>query len=189
MIVTDRDKLSLKFIKKFKVATTDTIAELFYPNLVIARRRLKLLCDNKLIKRDRDHFTAQYYYYFKKTKQLKHKILLTDFYRELNKTSEIVLFENEFRCENIIADGLAVYKINSQPYIVFIEIEISNKGIDIEKYENLYRSGKYKRYFPVFPSIIVITDKKIPYSNLNIIQVNEDIENLRGSLYEKENVS
>lgn len=183
MIVTDRDKLVLEFINKFKFATTDTIAELFYPNLVIARRRLKLLYDNKLLKRDRDHFTAQYYYYNTKSKQMKHQLLLTDFYRELNKIAEIVFFENEFKCENVIADALAVYKLNEIAYVAFIEVEISNKGIDLDKYEKLFRSNKYEKYFNgVFPLIIAITNKTIPKTSLKIIEVNEDIENLRGKL-------
>lgn len=178
MIVTNRDKKVLAFLDEFRIATTDTIQELFYPSLRVAQTRLKLLYDNKLIKRDRDHFTSQYYYYIKKPKQLRHDLLLTNFYREINKLADIELFKKEFTVDNIRADGLIAYKRNKR-YIAFAEVQIANTPLDILKYEKLYKSNQYKKYFPTFPFIYAITDKKIPSSSLKIIQINEDMSNIK----------
>lgn len=179
-MITKRDIRAIEFIEKFKVATTDTIAELFYPNTKIAQRRLKIITDNKLLKREREHFTAQYYYYIRKSNQLKHSLLLTDFYRELNKIATIEHFDSEFIVGDLRSDGLVVYKINGTAYVAFVEVQISNTSIDIAKYEKLHKSAKYKNFFPVFPLIIAITNKNIPDTNLKVIQINEDIENIRG---------
>ncbi|NLY46814.1 MAG: hypothetical protein GX053_12635 [Tissierella sp.] len=179
MRITERDRKVLDFIENFKIATTDTIQELFYPSLKVAQRRLKLLHDNKYIKRDREHFTSQFYYYIRKPKQLKHSLLLTDFYRELNKTSSIELFKNEFIIEDLRSDGFVAYELKGKKDIAFVEVEISNKGFDIEKYERLYKSMKWRKLFPKFPTIIAITDKPLPSTRLKVIQVNEDMSNLK----------
>lgn len=179
MIVTERDKKVLNFIEKFNVATTDTIQELFYPSIRVAQHRLKLMYDNKLLKRERDHFTAQYIYYIRKPKQLRHDLLLTDFYREMNRLTDIELFEKEFTIDNVRPDGLIAYRYKGKSYIACIEVQIANIALDVEKYEKLFKSGKYKKYFPVFPLVYAITNKKIPYTELKIIRVNEDMSNLK----------
>lgn len=179
MMVTAKDKEVLQFIEKFKVATTSTISELYYHNLKWTQRRLKKLYDNKYLKRERDHFTSEYYYYIRKTRQLRHDLLLTNFYREMNKIVDIELFEKEFTIENMRADGLIAYRHKNKGYIAFVEVQIANIPLDVEKYESLYKSGKYKKYFPVFPLIYAITDKKIPNTTLKVIRINEDMSNLR----------
>lgn len=179
MIVTERDKKVLNFIEKFNVATTDTIQELFYPSIRVAQHRLKLMYDNKLLKRERDHFTSQYYYYLRKPRQLRHSLLLTDFYREINRLTQIELFEKEFTIDNVRPDGLIAYRYKGKSYIACIEVQIANIALDVEKYEKLFKSGKYKKYFPVFPLVYAITNKKIPYTELKIIRVNEDMSNLK----------
>lgn len=180
-MITKRDRTVIEWLEKFGVAKTDTIAEIFYPNIKVARRRLKAIYDANLLKREREHFTSQYYYYTKKPQQLYHKILLTDFYKDLNKKVNIKLFENEYVCEDIRADGLVAYEINNETYIAFVEIQISNQPLDIAKYDRLYRSGKYKLHFKTnnFPLVIAITNKNnIPKTNFKIIRINEDMSNL-----------
>lgn len=184
MIVRDKEKQVLEFIEKFKVATTDTLAELFYPSLRYAQQRLKKMHDSKLIKRDRDHFTSQYYYFTQRPKQLRHSLLLTNFYRELNRIANIEFFDNEFVIEHVRADALVAYSLQGKGYVAFIEVQIANMPLDIGKYEKLYRAELYKKYFPVFPLIIAITDKNISKSDLKVIKVNEDIENLSRVLNE-----
>lgn len=182
MIVTERDKEVLIFINKFKIATTDTINELFYPSLRVAQHRLKLLYENKLLKRDRDHFTSQYYYYTSKPKQLIHSLSLTNFYREINKFVEIKHFDNEFTYfEGIRPDGfLAAELPNGKKEIYFIEIERSNKP-DVEKYEELFKVGEWKKVFPKFPKVIFVTDKQVSNSKyFDVIKINEDMRNIRG---------
>lgn len=178
MIVTERDKKLLRFIEKFRIATTDTIQELFYPSLRVAQNRLRLMTENKLLKREREHFTSQYYYYIKKPTQVRHSLLLTSFYRELTKIAQIEVFEKEFSIEDIRPDGLVAYRYDNKNYIAFVEVQISMQPLDIGKYERLYKSGKYKGYFPVFPLIIAISDKKLPETKLQVIHLDEDLKSI-----------
>ena len=78
-MITKRDLKVLNFIDEFKVATTSTIQELYYPSLRVAQIRLKKLCENNDLKRERYHFTQEYIYYFNKTKQQRHDLILTNF--------------------------------------------------------------------------------------------------------------
>lgn len=195
-MITSKDRKVIDFIEKFKIATTDTMAELFYhnkedaeinpglTNIKTAQRRLRIICEANLLKREREHFTAQYYYYIKKPVQLRHSLILTNFYRELHKIAEIKYFECEYICDNVRADGLVAYILKGINYVAFVEVQIANTPLDIGKYEVLYKSGNYKNYYPLnklrtFPQLVAITNKSIPESNIKIIKVNEDIDNIR----------
>ncbi len=180
MIVTDRDNKVLDFISDYKVATTKTITELFYPSERVAQRRLKLLADNNLLKRDRDNYTSQFYYYNKKPRQLRHSLLVTDFYREFTKIAKIEMFKTEFIIEDVRADAFIAYEIAGKKDIAFLEVQIANSQLDLEKYAKLDKSGKLRKYrFPRFPLIISVTNKNIPKSYLRVVQVREDMSNLK----------
>lgn len=180
MIVTARDRKVIDFISEFNVATTSIIQELFYPSIRVAQNRLKLMYDNKILKRDREHISNQYYYYInRKPKQIYHNILLVKFYKELKKLVEVKIFDKEFEVGKLRSDGFVGYRINNKNYIAFIEVELSNRP-DVKKYEKLYRSREYKNVFNgVFPLIIYITNKNIPNTNLKVIKVNEGMNNLK----------
>lgn len=179
MRISNNDKKTLEFIQKFNVATTNTIYDLFYPSLRMAQYRLKALYDNKILKRDRDHFTSQYCYYYKKPKQLRHDLLLTEFYRVMNKLAQIEFFEKEFPLDDVRPDGLMAYRHKNKSYIAFVEVQIANTALDVKKYEKLYQSERYKKYFPTFPLVYAITNQTIPRTGLKIIQVREDMSNLK----------
>ncbi|NBI05749.1 hypothetical protein [Senegalia massiliensis] len=178
-MITDRDKKVIEFIEKFNVATTNIIADLFYPSLRVAQNRLKRLYADKVLKRDREHFTNQYYYYIKKPKQIRHNLLLVEFYKEVNKLIDIEVFKKEFEIEDIRPDGLMIYKYKNKKYIAFIEVQISNTPVDIHKYRKLCLTEKYKKYFPVFPKLIFITNKSIKnIKEFEVIKIKEDSENI-----------
>lgn len=179
MILTERDKRVLDFISEFKIATTDTIQEIFYPSLFVAQRRLKKMYDYQLLNRDRSYVSSQYMYYINKPRQIRHSLILSNFYKELNKLVDIKYFEREFTLNNIRSDGFVAYRYNNKNYIACVEVQISNLPLDVKKYEQLYYNGKYKEYFPVFPLIIAITNKNIPKTKLKIIQIKEDLSNLK----------
>jgi len=179
MIVTDRDKRAIQFIADYKIATTQTISDLFYPCLRVAQIRLKLLSENKHLKRDRDDYTSQFYYYLNKPKQIRHSLLITDFYREFSKVAIIEMFKIEFVIEDIRADAFIAYEINGKKDIAFLEVQVSNTPLDVDKYEKLNKSGKLKKYnFPKFPTLFALTNKTIPKTNLKVIKINEDTSNL-----------
>jgi predicted DNA-binding transcriptional regulator len=179
-MITKRDLEVIKFIEQFKVARTSTIQELFYPSLRVAQRRLKIITERGFLKRDQAIINQEYIYYVKKPKQLLHSILLTDFYREIHKLGfEIEYFDNEVAIEDIRPDGLLAYRYKDKAYISFVEVEISNKGLDIDKYKKLYATGKYKAYFPIFPLTIVITNQSIDTEQeFKIITIREDLTDI-----------
>lgn len=170
----------IKFIEQFKISRTSTIQELFYPSLRVAQRRLKEMVECGYLKRDQGAINQEYIYYLRKPKQLLHTLLLTDFYREIHKLNlQVEYFDNEVTIEDIRADGLLAYRYKNKAYISFVEVEISNKGLDIGKYKKLFYSGKYKAYFPVFPMIIAITNQRIEkMEEFKVIQIKEDLSNI-----------
>lgn len=180
-MITNRDYMVIEFLHKFKIASTNTISELFYPSLRVAQNRLLQMVKHKEIKRDRDNFTMEYCYYIKKPKQLKHSLLLTNFYRELHKSGcNILQFENEVTMGDLRSDGFVIFKHKEKTYLNFIEVQISNNKLDTEKYRTLLISGKYKDYgLPVFPRLIAITNKNVPsIDKYKLIKINEDMNNI-----------
>jgi hypothetical protein len=168
---TERDDLVISYLTEFKAATTTTLSELFYPSLRIAQRRLKALCEDKQIKRTREHINTDYIYYIKKPKQLKHRVLLTNFHREAKKIVDIAHFETGVKYGGIIPDGFIAYSSKGKNYIAFIEIQISNWPLNLKK----YKMFNYREYFPVMPLIIVISNKQMK----GVLQIKEDLSNIR----------
>lgn len=178
-MITKRDKRVLEYLFDYKCARTSTIA-MFYPNIKIARNRLKILFDSHEIGRARDSINAEYIYYLNKPKQLRHAVLLTDFLREFSRIATIETCKTEVSIGNVRSDALIGYTRKGVRNIAFIEVQISNSALDIQKYEKLYYSKEWeKKKFPQFPVIIAITDKKIPDTKLKVIRINEDLSNLK----------
>ncbi|SDL21308.1 hypothetical protein [Natronincola ferrireducens] len=177
-MVTKRDKAALDFISKFQVASTSTLKELFYPSLRVAQRRLSTLVEHGEIKREREYINNEYIYFIKKPKQLRHRLLLTKFYKAIYNKIDIVSFENEVIIDNIRPDGLLAYRYKNKGYIAFVEVQISNVPLDLDKYKRLLKTERYKNYFPVFPKLIAITNQNAPQiKDFEIIKINEDMSN------------
>lgn len=173
-MITKRDSQILKYLQEYKCAHTSTLAA-FYPSVQVARRRLRILCESRQIGRVRDNINAEYIYYLTKPKQLRHAVLLTDFLREFSRIATIESCKPEVAIGNVRADALIGYKRKGIRQLAFIEVQISNTPMDIQKYEKLYYSKEWEKKIPLFPTIIAITDKKIPETKLQVIRVNEDL--------------
>lgn len=170
-MVTSRDIEVKEFLQEYKVASTSTIALLFFPSLSACQKRLKKLVDNKEIKRDRDSITNEYIYYIKRPKQLKHSLLVTKFYGYISKQYKVATFKIEPVLDNIRPDAVFGFIKDDKKYIGLLEIEISNKGFNFAKYEKFYISEQYKSFYPVMPIIFIVSNKiiKIPKSNINYV--------------------
>ncbi|MEA5057792.1 MAG: hypothetical protein VB047_09585 [Anaerotignum propionicum] len=157
-MITDRDYEVIEFLKSYKVASTDTISELFYEGkLRTAQHRLKSLVDKKQIKRSREAVNNQYIYYIKKPVHLRHSLLITDFYRELHKySSSVVFFTREPDICGKRPDAVFGYRINGYECLGLLEVEISNKGFDRDKYCNT----KFLNFFPIAPKLFIISNQK-----------------------------
>lgn len=191
MILQARDKKILEFIEKFKVATTSQIEKEFFikhkQSARLARRRLKKLYDAKLIKRERSHINYEYVYYFEKPKQIRHQVLVVGFYQAVKKHGKIIEFTPEKGMGGIRPDAVCKIAKNNHLHLFCIEVELSNNGFNQDKYEQFYISREYKKWFPVFPKVIIVSDKKINVtpSKIKYIQISTDMEGIE-SIFNKE---
>lgn len=183
-MITDRDIKLIEWLQIHKCATTTTLEHFFFPSKKIAQRRLKILYDNKQIKRTRDYVEEDYYYYIKKPKQLKHSVMITDFYREFSKYNNIGYLETQRQVGEIIPDGIIGFiDKRGNKKIAVLEIEISNKGFDYSK----YRRFNFMKYFNTIPDIYIVTKQRIKAdSKLNLIQISDlekDLKQLSSPVY------
>lgn len=181
IVITDRDKEIIQFLKDFKVASTNTISDLFFnSSLRPCQRRLKYLCEHGYINSYQENvITEKIHYLKKKPTNLQHALILSEFISKLkiNKI-EVIKYKVPYKLENIIADAFIAIRINNKNLIYFVEVE-NTKQFDLEKYEKLYYSRNWKDIFPIFPGIIVISDKPIKVNNkFNIISIRLNLNDI-----------
>ena len=183
-MITTRDMKIVDFLNDYKIASTSTIAELFFPSRIAAYKRLQVLSENKIVRRMRDSINNEYLYYKKLPRQLKHSLLVSDFYRELHMKCEIINFKIEPVMGDIRPDAVFGYKYRGKTIVGLLEVEISHKGFNYVKYERFYSSEAYKNFLPVMPTIFIVGDNvKLPNdSKVHYKIVKTDFSNLGGLL-------
>lgn len=185
IVLTDRDKEIIQFLKDFKVATTTTIAQIYFNcSLRPCQRRLKYLCEHGYIKSHQENvITEKIHYVKRKPVNLKHALILSCFIAELKINNiEILKYKVPYKLDNVIADAFLALRINNKNSIYFVEVE-NTKKFDIGKYEKLYYGRAWKDIFPIFPNIIVISNKKIDKNKkLNIIDIKLDLSDLKDKI-------
>lgn len=179
--ITKRDIEIKKFLEEVIVADTKTLSILFFNNSLRAtQKRLKMLCDDKFLKCYRENMLEQNIYYVKKRSiNWKHKIIFSQLLANLKlQNIEVLKYRTPYQIENVIADGLIVVKFDDEVKIYFVEGE-RKKKFDLDKYIKLYYSRKWKEIFPIFPSILLITDNNYKTVQvLNIIRCSWSLEDL-----------
>lgn len=179
--LTKRDEAIIDFLNNCKCADTQTLCNIFFDGKLRATQlRLKALADNKYIKFYRENVISPNIYYIKrKPTQLKHSLILSRFIGEVYKSGiEVLKYKIPLKVGNVIADGFICINYNNDPRIFLVEVE-NSKYFTTSKYIELLQTKGYKEKFPIMPSIIVITDKKIKYDDrLDIIQINTDLSNM-----------
>lgn len=169
MKLLSREKRLLNFIDIFGAATTSQIQKLFYSEKstdkcarIKAQTRLKMLFDNKYIKRIRSDINSEYIYYQKKTQFLNHQILLVDVYLYLlHIEGDILEFTPEIVFADIRPDAKVVFDDYTFEHTFLVEVHRGFNPFDQQKYEDFYYSKVWKEYFEVFPKILVVSDRKI----------------------------
>lgn len=170
--LTDRDMKVINFIKEFKMASTSTIARLFFPSKATAEKRLRKLVDNRKLFRTRETILDEYVYYIKRPTNSKHCILIAEIYSKLATNKDIQLikynreYEIKFRTKSLRTDLMAVIKSNGKLIPILIEIDLTKAYKD--KYTEYINSKYYQQKFPMIPKIIVISNRT-PKSSINII--------------------
>ena len=177
-----RDEEIIEFLNNCKCADTKTLSNIFFGGgLRTAQLRLQKLQCNDYIKAFRPGLLEQNIYYVKhKPKSYKHAIKVSQFIGELYKLGiEVIKYRVPYKISNIIADGLFVIRFNGEVKILFLEVELT-KYFNLTKYQELYYSRAWKDVFPIFPSIVVASDKKVELDNkFNIIKIDTDFENIQ----------
>lgn len=203
MALSERDDKIISFLHTFKIANTSTIYNLFfYPrNPRGCTRRLKELYEYNFIGRSKEHIGKEYSFFIdSKPKNAKHELFLTDLYRELLIRGRQLEAEQEERNPNdvkkflihnflkeprefeIVPDGLITFEYDKMKFVNFIEVEISSNNINrlIEKYVKLKENKDlWQKYFPTFPRIVVVTNKKIPtVEELDIVSIHTSFKDI-----------
>lgn len=171
-MITSRDTKVLNFLSEFKVAKTSTLEELFYPSYRIAARRLTDLANIGAVNREKNGFSAEYIYYINKPKQLRHALVLTDFYRELHKIAEIAKFIPEPTLGNMRPDALVGFNLNKTNRLAMVEVELSHKGFNSAKYDNF----DWKEHLGYEPELIVISDFRCECNKFKICKINTELD-------------
>lgn len=181
MILTRRDLDIINFLEEYRIASTSTLQYLFFPSLRSCQIRLKTLYENKKINRARLTMNNDYIYYVKKPYGITHDLLVTEFYRELMKNSTVLNWAIQRKIGNIIPDAIFAFKIGDRQRLGVLEVEISHKGFDFEKYETMYRTGAYKEFFPIFPTVYVVGKNiKTPkISQIKYVVIKTDLSDFR----------
>lgn len=175
IILTERDNQIIDFLNQYKCATTSTISDLFFNgSRRPTTRRLKHLKEHGFIKSSQEFVSVEQVHYInKKPSQLKHSCICSQFVSKMKLENNIIKEKIEFKIGNVRADILL---ITDTPKIYLIEV-CNTKPFDLNKYIKLKRSMVWKDVFPVFPDIIVISDKTFKKSKeLNIIHYNLKLE-------------
>ena len=173
MKLTNRDRELLSFIREYKCANTGTIERLFFKSKQTAQKRLKILSDNKKLKKVREDINVPYTYYInKKPRNIVHTNTISEIYSYLSTNDNIKLikakreYEIKYRNKSIRADLMAVIKINNKIIPLLIEVDL-NKTYS-NKYTEYITNGYYKQLFPIKPIIISISKYK-PKSSISVI--------------------
>lgn len=178
-MLTTRDYEVIDFVKEFKVADTDVISSLFFPSLQMCQRRLKEIVDNNKLKRTRDSINHKYIYYHKQPQQIKHSLIVSNFYCKLKNITDIPKFKIEPVYNDIRPDASFVYSDNGCYKVGLLEVELSNKGFDWNKYVRFCSHDNYKPFMTVPPNLFIISDKVKPIeTNFNYKIIDLDMSNL-----------
>ena len=177
----DRDIKIIEFLKANKCADTETLSHIFFNgSLRACQHRLKKLNDIGEVKAFRENILTQNIYYVtKKPISYKHALKVTQFIGELYKNDiEIIKSKVPYKLGNIISDGLFVVRVKGDVKILFLEVELQ-KYFNLDKYNELHYSRIWRDIFPVFPSIVVVSDKRVNTDNkFNIIKIDTEFKNI-----------
>lgn len=173
-MITRRDSRVIAFLDDFKAAHTRTLQALFYPSYSVAARRLNALVAAGEIARERDGWDGEYVYYRKRPKQLRHAVLLTDFYREFRKAVNVIKFKPEPTYEKIRPDAVCGFVCNGENRLALVEVKISNND-DTKKYQFF----DWRAHFPIRPEIILISDRPVEVEGYKVISIKTNMEGLK----------
>lgn len=195
--LVDRDKKVIDLLELVKVATREQIQRVVYSNVSenIPMRKLTMLYENKLIKRDyyqlEKHKNVYVYYLDNKPskRNIHHEILVTEFITKVITITEVLDIKTHYILGDIISDAYIKYK-DSEGRIrrLLLEVQRSGKTKDCTNKYNKIKDVilDERKDWKSMPRLIVITDldhNNEQLKNIKIKYDNTQMKNLRKILF------
>ena len=195
--MTDRDKKIIELVSQCGVITREQVQRVLFKDthINVPLRRLKVLVDNKEIKRDYynigGHRNVFVYYQGKKPSKrlITHNLLIAEFITKVMSICEVVEVETSLKIGNVISDGYIKYKTyEGKTRHLFLEVQLSNKVSDsVEKYKGIKSAIlEEKPNWQTIPRLVVITDLEHDNEQIKGMKVKYDtlqMNNLRELLF------
>lgn len=164
-MVTDRDRLTLDWLEKFRQATAEQLNRIAYNNMPICWKRLRRLYDDGLLYRERNVYDKGYIYStnrIRTTKQFAHDYIRNEFYFKLAACSKIDTCMVEKVFGSIRPDGVFEVERNGEYYFFLLEVETNanRSTVNYDKY-NTFFLKEWQKHFDYKPVVVYVTDKKI----------------------------
>jgi hypothetical protein len=173
-MVTDRDMKAVEFVEAFGAAALSHVARAVFGSgkgaLDVARHRMKVLTDERLVKRYRTDMNAEYVYYAgaKAPHRQDHHLQLAALYTSiLGLTGAVETWQREPLWGGLRPDAYCVYRGKKRIHFA-VEIERNTNPFNQQKYESFLASGDYRKLFPSFPWVLIVSAKPIKIATSNI---------------------
>lgn len=186
-MLTTRDMEILEFISLYGGITIKQAYKIFFNGAKYgydrARKRLKILADEGVIKYNNTWASNERIYYTGKKVISAHQCKLLDVYADMIAAGcEILKFDTEpvYMEGQIRPDGFIDLRYQGRRIIIIIEIDFTHQT-DIGKYELLYHTGEIQEdYKGAFPRILIITNahKNYKSKDFRIEIIKHDLKDL-----------
>jgi hypothetical protein len=203
-MITQRDMEIVNYLERYDFATLKQIQKIFFRHQQysyhLARKRLLQIQNaNYIIKPERDLATNRNVYIFKKDKiktPSQHRLLILDVLAELKYMGvDVEHFEVEKHWiddkdkKGVYSDAFAIFTMKGRRYHYFIEVQLSNSGHNLEKYDKLFETGIVQKFYSengydkeFYPKrVLLVSDreyaKDILLKHCQVIQLNTKLEN------------
>ena len=197
--LTNRDKQFIKFMSETNlVFTNQQIGNIFYKggneksSYMIANRRLRKLYKDGYIKKIKGNIGEKdIYYHKKKPKEIKHKLIMSEFISKLSLNGVKILevytefqgFKNDYK---IIPDLFLIVEYYERKYIFIVEVDITKEFSNTDKYNILVDDARKRKCKDIiYPFLIIsICDKKpIKTGSCNPFNIKTDMSDFSRLLW------
>ena len=192
MRFTKNTRQILDFIDEYRFITAKQCANIFYKGrklpLIQAQKKLKLLYDNGVIKRNQDKYTKEYIYSMDGNVPNNHKLYIINLYSYLYSKYKVLYFnmEESWKVSKKRNDAHIIIEKDGSIVGMLVEIDI-NHMTNKAKTNAIYESGEvqcwYEQRFgePYFPSFIIVNTigkTRIPSDEYEVIATDFSFESL-----------
>ena len=195
--MTDRDLKIIELLKQCKILTREQIQKVLFKDIHmnVCLRRLKVLTDNKEIKRAyfqlEKHKNVYVYYLDKKPakRNLLHDLAVSEFITDVILISNVKHVETNYKIGNIVADAYIRYtNSEGKNKRLFLEVQRSNKVADcVQKYRKIKDIIlEEKPAWATMPRLIVLTDlehNNEQVKNMKVFYDNLKAKNIRNLIF------